>query len=317
LAAAAIWVQPPRFAVLGTIGLLGAVTAAGSVLLAVVRPDLGLVSGTAAGAKGGFVGGLLAGPYPHSNVLGIALALSLPFALGVGNAVLRRASLVAIVVALVWTQARTSQAAAGIVLVTYLLMRRYPARAWLPALPALAGLALIVVVPLSTRDPLAFSRRGRIWQALLHRWAEHPVLGLGPDYFQRQPGLAKVLGGQFTHGHNLLVQLLVVGGLLALVLFAALLYLAWRQAAALARAGQPAPVLFLIALGQVSWLEASHLATTLAGHLTWLPLFLIARLGPGLTGWARAERYPPGSPAVVDQTADEGGPERRPVPLDQ
>ncbi len=308
LAAAAIWLQPPRFAVLGTIGVLGAVTAAGSVLLALVRPDLGLLSGTAAGAKGGFVGGLLAGPYPHSNVLGIALALSLPFALCIDGKVLRRAALVAILVALAWTQARTSQAAAAIVLVTYLLIRRYPARTWLPALPALAGLALIVLVPLSTRDPLAFSRRGRIWQVLLHRWAEHPVLGLGPDYFQRQRDLAKALGGQFTHGHNLMVQLLVVGGLLALVLFAALLSLTWRQAAALARAGQPAPVLFLVALGQVSWLEASHVTTTLAGHLTWLPLFLIARLGPSLPGRGRPERYPPGSPAVLDETARaEGG----------
>src|SRR5205807_9836004 len=79
LAAVAFWVSPPRPAVLAVLGLLAGVTAGGSMLMALVRPDLALLSGDAAGAKRGFVGGLLAGPYPHSNVLGLALALGLPF----------------------------------------------------------------------------------------------------------------------------------------------------------------------------------------------------------------------------------------------
>ena len=323
LAAVAIWLRPPKLPVLATIGFLTGITAAGSMLLALIRPDLALLSGDAAGTKTVLVGGLLAGPYPHSNVLGLALALGLPFVLSIGNAVLRRGTLGVVLVALLWTGSRGSQVAAVVVLVTLLLIRRYPARTWLPALPLTIGLGLIVLVPLVTTDPDGFSRRGRIWQALLHRWAERPVLGRGPGYFQREPGLAAALGGQFTHGHNLMVQLLIVGGLVTVVLFAALLYLTWRQSAALVRAGQLAPVLFLIALVHVSWLEASHVATTLAGHLMWLPLFLIARLGlnlphrgpPAEASQAEASQAEASQAEADDAEADDAGDRRGPIPL--
>ncbi|MDP9796203.1 O-antigen/teichoic acid export membrane protein/O-antigen ligase [Catenuloplanes nepalensis] len=283
LAAAAVWLCPPDPRALVAIGALGTASAVLSILMAVLRPDLGLISGEAAGDKSVLLGGLLAGPFLHSNVLGIGLALSLPFVFGVGSRLVRGGMLLVVFLAVAWTGARTAQLAVAAVLLVHLVIRYAPRRwrggAWLLSAPVAAGFALVVAVPLLTRDPDGFTERGRIWQALLGRWADRPLLGWGPGVFDR-PELADALGGRFTHGHNVLVHLLVVGGLLAAVLFAGLVVLAWRQSLAPARAGQPAPVLFLVALALVSLLEASHVSTTLTGYLTWLPLVLIVRLGP-------------------------------------
>ncbi|MBE1491289.1 O-antigen ligase family protein [Plantactinospora soyae] len=297
LAAVAIWLQPVRREVLGVIGVLGAVTATGSILLALVRPDLGLISGAAAGDKSALLGGLLAGPFLHSNVLGIALALSIPFVFCVARPPLRWGALAVMLFALFWTGSRSSQLAVAAVLGTYLLVRLFPTRTWLLSGVMASGVAAVVLVPLVTTDPEAFTRRGRIWRTLLDRWAEHPLLGHGPRYFQREPDLTVQLGGEFTHGHNVLVQFLVVGGLLTTVLVALLVLLTWRRSVALAGAGFPAAALFLVAFLYVSWLEASHVPTTLAGHATWLPLMVIALLGlpagdapPASTGQDRGGR---------------------------
>ncbi|MFC0533233.1 O-antigen ligase family protein [Phytohabitans kaempferiae] len=283
LAALAIWLRPPRQEVLATFGALGAITAAGSILLALVRSDLALLSGADAGDKAVLFGGLLAGPYPHSNVLGISLALSLPFAFCLRYAALRWGSVAVMLVALFWTGSRSSQLAAAAVIGTYAayrLVRRQPLRSWLLSVPIAGGVALVIFVPLVTTDPAGFTRRGQIWDALLDRWADRPMLGLGPEFLDRQQAqLAVEMGGSFNHAHNVLVQLIVAGGMVAAVLFAVLFAESWRWSMPLARAGMPAAALFLVAFCYVSWLEASHVSTTLAGYAAWLPLVLIARLG--------------------------------------
>jgi O-antigen/teichoic acid export membrane protein/O-antigen ligase len=282
LAALAIWFQPPRPEVFRVVGVLGVVSAVASMALALARPDLGLLSGSAAGSKSILLGGLLAGPYPHSNALGLSLALSAPFILCFRHTLVRRSCLLVVLFAVLWTGSRTSELAVGVTLLTYgayLLIKHEKARGWLLSVPLAAGVGMIVLAPALTSDPDGFTERGRIWTALLARWADRPVLGLGPEYFERTPDLSQALGGQFTHGHNLLVQLLTVGGLLTVVLFAALLSLAWRQSVRLAAQGFAVPAVFLIAFVHVSWLEASHVSTTLAGYLAWLPLVLIIRTG--------------------------------------
>ncbi|MGC4810176.1 O-antigen ligase family protein [Micromonospora sp. DT228] len=290
IAVVAIWVVRPGAQALAAIGVLGAATAVVAMLLAVVRPDLGLLTGEDAGNKGWAIGGLLSGPYPHSNVLGLILALSLPFVFGIRPTATRRVTLALILIALLWTGSRTSQLAAIVVLLTWGLLRwrtsGRPARpgrgsrrhlSMLIGVPLVVALGLIIFCPLLTTDPAGFTNRGRTWRALLSRWAERPLTGHGPEYFERQPDLAAALGGRYTHGHNVLVHLLTIGGLLAVVLFAVLLYQVWRRSMFLAGAGTPGPALFLIALLWVSWLEASHVSVTLAGFLTWLPLGLIVR----------------------------------------
>jgi O-antigen ligase len=131
---------------------------------------------------------------------------------------------------------------------------------------------------------------------MLDQWTDRPLLGYGPRYFQREPNLAVELGGEFTHAHNAMVQFLVVGGLVTTAVVALLVLLTWRRSVALATDGFPAGALFLVAFLYVSWLEASHLPTTLAGHATWLPLIVIARLG-----------LPAGGAPSASTGADRGG----------
>ncbi|WP_326553438.1 O-antigen ligase family protein [Micromonospora sp. NBC_01813] len=299
IAAVAIWVLPPRPAVLGVFGLVGGVTAVVSVLLAAIRPDLGLLSGEDSGAKEGFLGGLLTGPFPHSNVLGISLTLAVPFILAIASRSIRWPVLAVTLFAIYWTGSRTNQLAIVVVVVSYLtirllLLRRPRLLPWLLAVPAIGALGLTIVVPLSTSNPAAFTDRGRIWSALLNGWEQRPVWGWGTVYFDR-PEIADELGGNFNHGHNVMVQLLIVGGLVSALLFGLLCLAAWHRAVRLLNGGAYSAVLFLIALGMLSWLEASHVATTLAGYATWLPLMMIMRLGdhpPAETAADAADKRP-------------------------
>ncbi len=299
LAALAIWTQRPGEEAFGLLGVLGGLTALGSMLFAAIRPDLALLSGAASGEKSVLLGGLLAGPYLHSNVLGLMLALSAPFVFLLRSAAVRRTCLVMILAALLWTGSRTSQLAVGAVLLCYLLLRLLRGRTRPVSVVLAAGALLVVVVPFLTTDPEGFSKRGQIWTALLDRWYESPLVGWGPKVFQEDPELAVDLGGQFNHGHNVMVQLLVVGGLLALVPFVALCWLAWRRSVDLAAHGRPTALLFLVGLVYVSWLEASHVSTTLSGYLVWLPLLMIALAEP---------LSPATSPARREATAATGSP---------
>ncbi|MDG4765963.1 O-antigen ligase family protein [Solwaraspora sp. WMMD406] len=323
VAALAIWALPPRPVVLQLLGVLGGVTAAVSITLAAFRPDLGMLSGDLAGAKDGFLGGLLAGPLSHPNVLGISLALSVPFALTIAHRWVRWPTLAVTLFALYWTGSRTSQLATVMVVGGYLLVRvlsaprrpyplpwllSVPRRRhllpWLLSVPALGAVALTVVVPLVTTDPEAFTARGRIWSSVLSHWSDKPLWGWGLAYFDR-PELADELGSRYTHAHNVMVHLLVVGGLVSTVLFGLLCVLAWRQALRLAALGVPAAGLFLISFGYLAWLEASQLPTTLGGYAVWLPLMLIVRLGCGWPGDATSAAADPAGadPAAADLAA--------------
>ncbi len=282
LAATAIWWGKPHRDVFKVFAVLTIITAAGSMLLAVVKPELALITGNARGAKEGLLGGLLAGPYLHSNVLGIALALGLPFLFGIKGLALRLAGFAVVAGALAWTGSRSSQAAAAVAVVLYLVIKRLPGlTAKLTTAAAGAGLAAVVLLPLVVTDPESFTRRGRIWQALLELWGSQPLLGSGPDVFRVTPGLAARLGGDFQHAHNMMVHLLVTGGLATAIGCLALLVVAGRGALTLARAAFLAPAMFIVSLLFTSSLEASHINTTLAGSWFWLPLVLLARYGEG------------------------------------
>ncbi|MGH2486289.1 MAG: O-antigen ligase family protein [Ktedonobacterales bacterium] len=119
---------------------------------------------------------------------------------------------------------------------------------------------------------LALWRRGAIWQALLNGhhgtgslrlllWLaalrmirDHPILGFGPDQFlyhysslyTAHPYWVTTLNGQPTiaatqptlaHPHNLILELWISGGILAVLGIAALLWAFWRRCAHLWRLG--------------------------------------------------------------------------------
>jgi O-antigen ligase len=82
---------------------------------------------------------------------------------------------------------------------------------------------VVVIVPLVTREPTAFTNRGYIWGASLLAWRSEPWFGFGSRYFTDLARTSGELGGTVYHGHNELVQLLVVGGMVLVALVGLLL----------------------------------------------------------------------------------------------
>lgn len=99
------------------------------------------------------------------------------------------------------------------------------------------------------------SLRLLIWLAALKMIRDHPIFGLGPDQFlyhysnlyTTHPYWVTTLGGKPTiaasqpalaHPHNLLLELWISGGILAVIGFAALLWALWRRSLRLWLAGR-------------------------------------------------------------------------------
>ncbi|HKV84244.1 MAG TPA: O-antigen ligase family protein [Ktedonobacterales bacterium] len=217
-----------------------------------------------------------AGPGPAPAATGIVLgsgnslgawierALPLALALGLrGRGASRRSQWAAWLcaaiccLALYWSGSRGAWLGATVGCLVVVVV--YARNRWVPL-----ALGVIVVA-------LALWRRGVIWQALLNGhhgtgslrlllWLaglkmirDHPILGFGPDQFlyhysslyTAHPYWVTKLNGKPTiastqptlaHPHNLLLELWISGGILAVLGMAALLWAFWRRCARLWRA---------------------------------------------------------------------------------
>lgn len=274
-AAVAIWLRPPAIQVLATIGALTAVSAAASLLLLVAAPDLAMYA-SGEGVKTMYESGLLAGIYPHANMLGMAMALGIPFVFLIQRPKVRLWCLVLSVGVLLATASRSSLAAAAVAVLLYLLMRKHPGRAQQrTALPLLAAVGVMAYLPLTTEDSTAFTDRGRIWMLALSAWRDQPWTGWGPNAFTEVNRLVNGMTQYHTHAHNLLAMTLVTGGLAMVAAMVLMLFLTWRRAVHLSRDGHAQPLIWLTVVIVVSWLEASLSLNSLTGYLLWLPLLVI------------------------------------------
>lgn len=274
-AALAIWLRSPGVQVLATIGAVTSASAFASLLLLVVRPDLALYA-SGDGLKTAWSSGLLAGIYPHANMLGMAMALGIPFVLLIQRPRVRLWCLVMTIGVLLATASRSSLAAAAAALALWLLVRRHPHRArQRTALPLLGAVAVMAWLPLTTEDPAAYTDRGLIWKRALTVWEDQPWLGYGPDAFTEVGRLANYIPGHHTHAHNLLAMTLVTGGLVMVAAMTVMLFVTWRRAVDLSRDGYGQPLIYLTVMIVVSWLEASLTVNNLAGYPFWLPLLVI------------------------------------------
>ena len=190
-----------------------------------------------------------------------ALPLALALGLCVGASRVSRlcawACLIVSGVALYWTGSRGAWigAALGCVVVVRVQSRRR----WLPV--ALGGIAAALILwqraallqALLSGHRSTGSLRLLVWLAGLKMIRDHPILGLGPDQFlynysnlyTTHPYWVTALNGKPTiaasqptlaHPHNLLLDLWISGGIIAVVGFAALLWNVWRRCARLWRA---------------------------------------------------------------------------------
>ncbi|GIG28935.1 O-antigen ligase family protein [Cellulomonas marina] len=222
-----------------------------SLLMGVLTPYAGTQVRPESVADEKFVSGfgILAGPYPSGNNLGLVLAVGLPAVLALPRPRVRWAGVVVVAVALFLTSSRTSWAAAVVAVgVWALLVLVRPGLRTRAAAAVLAAAGVVwVVLPLVTRSPTAFTNRGWYWVEGLAAWRERPWLGWGSDYYLRVAQSDGALGGFAFHAHNQVVQLLVTGGLVVALLVGSALVWAGVRAARLAPA-TPWAAAFLVAL---------------------------------------------------------------------
>jgi len=277
LVALAFWLACPSIRVISTLGVLTIITAGFSLMFALVSP-LGLVNAGPAGTDKAIVGSgpnLLAGPYNHANSLGLSLALGLPSIAVLSSRRLRVAGVTMVALALLWTASRTSILAGAVVLLVYAATRRRTVRALrsVSAVSIVVGIALGVATPLLEQNPTAFSSRGAIWMASLSNWHRHLWFGSGPQFYERPNDL----GFYALYGHNLMVDTLARGGLVALAALVIYFLSLTRRAMTLANLTSY-PLLLLVAFVYVSWLEVPFDLNNLGilGYACWIPFAVLA-----------------------------------------
>lgn len=242
---------------LAVLGRLTVLTAGASMVLALVAPEFATIEAGPLAEKSLIGQGALAGPFPHSNTLGVLLALTLPSVLLLGSRRRQAVGFVVVATAIVWTASRTSWLAGGIVLLALLtlaLIRSQRARRSLVWVSSACIVAVVVVVPSSTNSPLAFTERGRIWLASFDRWSVARWFGAGPDAFT-SPGAWEIrLGGAF-HAHNMFVQSVAIGGIVMLAALGALVWASTMRAARAMHHGDRLPFLLLASFLAAGLLE--------------------------------------------------------------
>jgi hypothetical protein len=224
----AVWVLRPALRKLVVLGYLAAVLAVVSVLMGIFLTSKGLYHAR----NGDLVSvdkkilpwGILVGPLTSENNLGQVLVLGLPL---IGLARSRMVKLAVVLLtayAVVWTSSRSSIAAlavGGLIALALQVPGRKLRQVVATVLLLAAGLVMIAI-PVSTSDGTSWSNRGFIWIASLRAWSEHRVFGLGSQWYSTLAKYEEGLGGQAFHGHNTFVQMVIMGGGVALVLVAAM-----------------------------------------------------------------------------------------------
>ena len=281
----AIWILRPRLERLALLGWLVGFTAVLAIVMAFVLPEKGILS-----ALGGSLVepdkqilsyGILIGPFTDGNNLGQFLSLGLPAILLIRRPGWRLVLAGVTVFAIVFSSSRSSIAAALLSLVAVALLSAVPriTRVVLAGLIITAAAAAIVLIPVLNSTDEGFTNRGFIWRVSLGVWMhDAPVIGNGSRYYTAIGDYANPLGGNAFHGHNQFVQTVVTGGLIYLVLTAAMLAVLGVAAARWVRHGRLFPTVFLLAFFVSCTLEVSF-GTVDRGFLfavTTLPMAWIA-----------------------------------------
>lgn len=180
----------------------------------------------------------LRGVMPHPNTMGIFAGLALVLAVrqmitdradGIRDrgrflALLLGAALPGLL-ALVWSQSRTSAVAAGCGLLVALLPLGRKGWDWAPpAIAAVAGLMITVPVIISETVGYDFNGRGIPWGLAQTEFELNPLVGRGPEFLTPDYLAFRGLDWKPATAHNMLMQAVGESGLLGLLTLAALIF---------------------------------------------------------------------------------------------
>lgn len=217
---ATIWSIGPRVNDLRMFGTIGFFVALISLAMAVVYPDAWQIDEE----KGMLGEAVLAGPFSQMNILGMVLAVLLPFVTLFQSRLMRWGAGLAIALTLVLASSRTSLLAGGIALFGMLMIRvtkGHRARKRMLILSVIVVVGVATWLPFFTTDRQVFTNRGAIWINAREFLADSIVVGHGLDTFRFDGPLFQLTHSLAAHGHNLVLHYLSVAGLfggIALVL---------------------------------------------------------------------------------------------------
>jgi O-antigen ligase len=255
----AVWNVGPSVDVLKWVSISGSLIGAYSLVGGLIAPEhmmYGLNS------KKAVIGNIqLAGPFGHSNTLGIYCLLSLaliPLIVSVRWRVFHGLILCTAIVA---SASRTALLVAGALALWWILCRCRSVISVRVAGTALVGACAVtvLVLPLLSWDPRAFTGRAYVWAESLSAWQESRLFGLGINWFTTAiQSSASVAGwGYVRSGHNLVINTLVTSGLVGICVLVLLLLAAMRSTLALdVTSHQIACFGYLIAFLLISTTEA-------------------------------------------------------------
>ncbi|MBF4461890.1 MULTISPECIES: O-antigen ligase family protein [unclassified Rathayibacter] len=223
----ALWSIAPKWEDLRVFGVIVTLIAMASLVTALTGQGWMRQDALLPGETKALVGTqLLAGIFPQMNVLGMTMALGLPFVLLVRTRFGRVSGLLVVLSALVLSASRTALIAAGVTILVALLLRVVRS-AWIRRVIAVTAVVLVVTVmvllPMLIHDRDALTSRGAIWMSSMSVIPDHFLVGLSTNAFTREGLLPPLIGHTPWHGHNLFVSTMVWGGIVLLAALAVFL----------------------------------------------------------------------------------------------
>ncbi|QXQ09618.1 O-antigen ligase [Paeniglutamicibacter sp. Y32M11] len=238
--------------------------AGGSILMALLVPGRAFLhgySGNISLAEKAIIGdNLLAGPFNHSNILGVMLGLGVPTIFLMRRKGARLLGFAVVFWALLWSASRTGLVAGGVGMATYWIismLRKGRVRSGLSCAILLAASALAILIPVSTDDPTAFSLRGQIWLGSAEYLTGNYLTGNGYSWYSAISAEENSLIDIAFNGHNLYVHMMSTGGLVLTASVAMLLILASVRATQYARLGINFPAAYMATFFVTACLEVA------------------------------------------------------------
>jgi len=271
-----IYLSFPRLQDLAAIGWCTAGIAITSLLLALIAPAKAYTFT----AKKSLIDFLpfvesraLAGIYTHPNTLGSVLALGMCFILFIESKRAKNTLLFLTFIALAMSGSRNGTAA---VIAAFFVSRcTKNFKAAKVAAVVLAGIT-VTLAPFFIRDTSSFAGRGQIWSGTKELWQASPWLGSGSNVFE----ISRLLSGNISEygftGHNLVLDTLAKGGLIALGLLALLFQVSVNRSLVLDK-GFPRIFNYLLTFLLVGFLETqlNFLNLGQSGFVIWLSFAII------------------------------------------
>ncbi|CAM2910157.1 O-antigen ligase family protein [Dermacoccus abyssi] len=231
----AVWaagVTPQHLAI---IGKLGALLALGSLALLQIDPARVTYTSLAGELTGKSLTGmaLLDGPFSHPNTMGLFCVLSIPPSLLIRGWRTRVVAVGILATATVFTGSRTCMAAAAVIIVMWLISLVWKEKSFsrLATFLTLVLATIVVLLPIMTENPRAFTGRGKIWHYYLDvaghaRWTGHGTSWIT----ENSKRLERALTLEGLHAHNTFVTNYVIGGLFLVAALALVIIKARRCA---------------------------------------------------------------------------------------